>query len=99
MRISLLLIGSTALVSAGFLLWIMSRLFTMRRKKVITGAEEMIGINGEAMEDFSDMGRVWVHGESWQAQSSAPVKKGQKIQVTAKEGLLLKIKIIREDAP
>ena len=98
MRISLYLIGSTALVSAGFLLWLMSRLFTMRRKKVVTGAEEMIGITGEALEDFTEEGRVWVHGESWQAQSSAPVKKGQKIKVTAKEGLLLKIKIIQEDA-
>jgi membrane-bound serine protease (ClpP class) len=98
MRISLFLIGSTAFVSAGFILWVMSRLFTMRRKKVITGAEEMIGITGEAMEDFTELGRVWVHGESWQAKSSAPIKKGQKIQVTAKEGLLLKIKIIQEDA-
>jgi len=97
MRISLLLIGSTALVSAGFILWVMTRLYTMRRKKVITGAEEMIGIIGEAMEDFAEEGRVWVHGESWQAQSSVPVKKGQKIQVTAKEGLLLKIKKIQED--
>ena len=97
MRISLLLIGSTALVSAGFFLWLMSRLFTMRRKKVATGAEEMIGITGEAMGDFTEQGRVWVHGESWQAQSSAPVKKGQKIQVTAKDGLLLKVKILQED--
>ena len=98
MRISLFLIGSTAFVSAGFILWVMSRLYTMRRKKVITGSEEMIGITGEAMEDFTEQGRVWVHGESWQAKSSAPVKKGQKIQVTAKEGLLLKIKKIQEDA-
>ena len=70
----------------------------MSRKKVITGAEEMIGIIGEAMEDFTDQGRVWVRGESWQAQSSAPVKKGQKIRVTAKDGLLLIIKILQEDA-
>jgi membrane-bound serine protease (ClpP class) len=75
----------------------MTRLYAMRRKKVMTGAEEMIGITGEAMEDFAAEGRVWVHGESWQARSSVPVKKGQKIQVTAKDGLLLKIKIIQED--
>lgn len=97
MRISLPLIGSTALVSIGFFLWVMSRMYTMSRKKVVTGAEEMIGIIGEAMEDFTEQGRVWVHGESWQAQSSAPVKKGQKIQVTAKENLLLKIIILQED--
>ena len=97
MRISLLLIGSTALVSAAFFLWIMSRLYTISRKKVVTGAEQMIGIIGEAMEDFTEQGRVWVHGESWQAQSSAPVSKGQKVQVTAKDGLLLKVKILQED--
>jgi membrane-bound serine protease (ClpP class) len=97
MRISLFLIGSTALISAGFFLWIMSRLYTVSRKKVVTGTEEMIGIIGEAMEDFTEQGRVWVHGESWQAQSSAPVKKGQKIQVTAKEGLHLQVKILQED--
>ena len=97
MRISLVLIGSTALVSAVFILWLMTRLYAMRRKKVLTGADEMIGIIGEAMEDFAAEGRVWVHGESWQARSSVPVKKGQKIQVTAKDGLLLKIKIIQED--
>ena len=98
MRISLLLIGSTALVSAGFFLWVMSRLFAMRKKKVVTGAEEMIGITGEAMDDFTEQGRIWVHGESWQAQSTAPVKKGQKIEVIAKDGLLLKVKILQEDA-
>jgi membrane-bound serine protease (ClpP class) len=97
MRISLLLIGSTALVSAGFFLWVMSRWYTLSRKKVVTGAEEMIGITGEAMEDFTEQGRVWIHGESWQAQSSAPVKKNQKIQVTAKDGLLLKVKTLQED--
>jgi membrane-bound serine protease (ClpP class) len=97
MRISLVLIGSTALVSAVFILWLMTRLYAMRRKKILTGADEMIGIIGEAMEDFAAEGRVWVHGESWQARSSGPVKKGQKIQVTAKDGLLLKIKIIQED--
>jgi len=99
MRISLLLIGPIALISAVFFLWIMTRLFALRRKKVITGAEEMIGITGEAMEDFTEEGRVWVHGESWQAQCTEPIKKGQKIQVIAKEGLLLKVKILQEDMP
>jgi membrane-bound serine protease (ClpP class) len=97
MRISLLLIGSTALASALFFLWIMGRLYTIRRKKIITGSEELIGITGEAMEDFTEQGRVWVRGESWQAETAVPVRKGQKIQVSAKNGLLLQIKILQED--
>ena len=99
MRISLYLIGSTALASAAFLLWLMGRLFSMRRKKVITGAEEIIGITGEAMADFTERGRVWIRGESWEAETTAPVRKGQKIEVTAKEGLLLKVKILQEEEP
>ncbi len=99
MRISLLLVGPIALISAGFILWIMTRVYTMRRKKIITGAEGMIGTTGEAMEDFTGRGRVWVQGESWQAQCAEPVKKGQKMLVTAKEGLLLEVKILQEDMP
>ena len=99
MRISLLLIGPIALTSAGFILWVMTRVYTMRRKKIITGSEGMIGTTGEAMEDFTGRGRVWVQGESWQAHCAEPVKKGQKILVTAKEGLLLEVKISQEEIP
>jgi len=99
LRISFLLIGPIALISLVFFLWIMARVLSLRRKKVITGAEELIGITGEAMEDFSEEGRVWVHGESWLARCAEPVRKGQKIQVTAKEGLVLKIKTLQEDMP
>jgi len=99
MRISLLLVGPIALTSAGFILWIMTRVYTMRRKKIITGVEGMIGTTGEAMENFTGLGRVWVQGESWQAQCAEPVKKGQKILVTAKEGLLLEVKILQEEMP
>ncbi len=91
LRISLPLIGGTALVSVGFSLWVMGSLYAISRKKVVTGMEELIGSTGEAMEDFQGEGRVWIHGESWRAVSPAAVKKGQKVQVIAKDGLLLKV--------
>ena len=97
MRISLLLIGGTALASAGFILWVMGRLYSVSRKKVITGTEELIGSIGEAMADFTDEGRIWVRGESWRARSPKPVKKGRKVQVISQDGLLLQVKILEED--
>ncbi|MCD6388573.1 MAG: nodulation protein NfeD [Desulfobulbaceae bacterium] len=93
LRISLPLIGGTALVSTGFFLWVMGGLYAISRKKVVTGAEEMIGSVGEAMADFEGEGRVWIHGESWRAVSPAAVIKGQKVQVIEKDGLLLKVKL------
>ena len=97
MRISLILIGGTALASAGFILWVMSRLFTISRKKVRTGAEVMIGSIGEVMADFTDEGRVWVLGESWRALSPTPLKKGQKVHVISQDGLLLQVNILAEE--
>ena len=93
LRISLPLIGGTALVSTGFFLWVMGGLYAISRKKVVTGAEEMIGSVGEAMADFEGEGRVWIHGESWRAVSPAAVKKGQKVRVIEKDGLLLKVEL------
>jgi membrane-bound serine protease (ClpP class) len=97
MRISIPLIGGTALVSAAFILWVMGRLYTISRKKVITGAEVMVGSIGEAMADFTNEGRVWVKGESWRALSPTPLKKGQKVQVISQDGLLLNVKKLEED--
>ena len=96
LRISLPLIGGTALVSTGFFLWVMGGLYAISRKKVITGVEAMIGSMGEAMADFEGEGRVWIHGESWRAVSPKAVKKGQKVQVIEKDGLLLKVEL-KED--
>ena len=97
MRIAIPLIGGIALASLGFILWVISRLLTISRKKVRTGAEVMVGSIGEAMADFTDEGRVWVMGESWRAQSPTSVEKGQKVQVISQDGLLLQVNILEED--
>jgi len=96
LRISLPLIGGTAFVSTGFFLWVMGGLFALSRKKVVTGVEAMIGSVGEAMVDFEGEGRVWIQGESWRAVSPVAIKKGQKVQVIEKDGLLLKVEL-KED--
>lgn len=97
MRISLPLIISTALISAGFFLWLMSRLYMVSRKKVLTGAEQMVGSVGEAMEDFTGAGRIWIHGESWEAVAREEVTKGQKVEVISQDGLTLNVKILQGD--
>jgi len=97
MRISLPLIIGTALFSAGFFLWLMRRLYTVSRKKILTGAEEMIGSIGEAMEDFTGEGRIWIRGESWKALSPTSIKKGQKVRVISQKGLRLNVEFVRED--
>lgn len=98
MRISIPLIIGTALFSGAFFLWLIGRLLAMRKRRVRTGMEEMVGTVGEAVEDFAVQGRIWIHGELWKARSSGPVKKGQKVRVVSQEGLTLNVQAIQEDA-
>ena len=60
-----------------------------RSRSVVTGQEEMLNSIGEALESFKAEGRVRVHSEDWNARSSVPVKRGQKVKVVAMNGLVL----------
>ena len=62
-----------------------------RQRKVVSGAEELIGSLGEALENFDGTGRVRVHSEEWQARSASPLKQGQKIRVVSRDGLVLTV--------
>jgi membrane-bound serine protease (ClpP class) len=98
LAISLPLIGGTALVTAGFFIWVIGRLLAVRRKKVTTGLEEMLGLPGEALDGFAAAqgggpyrGRVRVHSEEWRAESATPIEAGQTVRVVALDGLILTV--------
>jgi membrane-bound serine protease (ClpP class) len=98
LNISLPLIIGTALVVAAFSVWVLGRLFRLRRVKPTIGSEEMIGMIGEAREDFDRSGRVFVHSELWTAETTAPVETGQKVRVIAMDGLRLRVEPVSEGA-
>lgn len=89
--VSLPLVAAAAALSAGFFLISLRALLTAFRRPVVSGAEEMLGSIGEVMEDFSERGRVFVHGEAWNAESAVAVKQGARVRVTGRDGLTLKI--------
>jgi membrane-bound serine protease (ClpP class) len=53
--------------------------------------EAMVGARAEALEDFAGAGAVWAFGERWRAVSETPVQKGDKLRVTAVDGLTLTV--------
>jgi membrane-bound serine protease (ClpP class) len=96
-QISIPLIASTALVSAGFFIWVIGRFVRLRRQKAKTGEEELLGSIGVALQDFATTGRVRVHSESWQASTAEPVKKGQRVRIVSIDGLSLVVQALPED--
>ena len=89
--VSLPLIGGTALVAGGFMLWILRKFSTLRHRQVVSGEEYMIGRTGVVIDSFSGRGRVVIDGESWLAESREPLSAGQNIRVDAIDKLVLKV--------
>ena len=59
------------------------------RHPVNTGREGMVGLVGETAGELSPTGRVFVHGEYWNAQSTIPVPANARVRVVGVEGLKL----------
>jgi membrane-bound serine protease (ClpP class) len=51
----------------------------------------MLGTSGRAVEDFDQLGDVFVHGERWRARTTTPLHKGDRVRVTAIDGLELDV--------
>ena len=85
------LIATVAVLSAAFFFGVVYLALKSRWRKIVSGAEELVGATGEVLEGFTGTGRVHVHGEEWQARAAAPLKPGQKIRVVSRDGLTLTV--------
>lgn len=85
-------IAAAAGLSLGLVLYLILR---VRHRPVVSGRERMIAAQAVALEDFDVSGLVRVEGERWQAQSDSPVHRGDKLTVTAIQGLKLTVHPIK----
>jgi membrane-bound serine protease (ClpP class) len=70
---------------------LLSLVVRARRYKVATGSEGMVGETGAAITDLAPEGKVFVHGEYWDAVSSRPATAGTRVKVTAIDKLKLTV--------
>ncbi len=83
LQISRAVITVTVSMFAGFFLFCMFFVVRVQRSKSASGLEAMIGELGQAVTAVNSAGRVFVHGEYWDAVADAPVEAGQTIEVIA----------------
>jgi membrane-bound serine protease (ClpP class) len=65
-----------------------------RRNKVETGVQGIIGETGNAITDLAPEGKVFVHGEYWNAVAARPVVAGARVRVTAIDRLKLTVEAL-----
>jgi membrane-bound serine protease (ClpP class) len=63
----------------------------LRRYRITTGAEGLVGERAEVVEALAPTGRVRVRGELWAARSTRPAIAGRQVRITAVDGLTLEV--------
>jgi membrane-bound serine protease (ClpP class) len=94
--IPLALIAALAIVTGIFIFAIAAVALRARRHPVVTGSEELIGSAGEMLDDAETDGWARIHSESWRVHSALPLKRGQQVRVTARNGLVLTVAPVNE---
>jgi membrane-bound serine protease (ClpP class) len=72
-------------------MFLVSLVIRARRNKVVTGYEGMIAEIGEARTAIDPRGKVFVHGEYWDAESNTPIASGGRVKVVGTRGMLLEV--------
>ncbi|MCX5811556.1 MAG: nodulation protein NfeD [Proteobacteria bacterium] len=83
---------TVAILSGIFFFGVLSYAIKAQLLKVKTGSEGLIGESGVAKTDVSGRGKVFLHGELWNAKSDESIMQGEQVVVTGIEGLGLIVK-------
>jgi membrane-bound serine protease (ClpP class) len=87
MRVNLATAMAVTLPIALIAVFLMTLVLRARRFRVSTGSEGMIGEVGVAQTPLTLEGKVFVHGELWNARAKSEVPEGARVRVRAIEGL------------
>jgi membrane-bound serine protease (ClpP class) len=91
MRVKLIVALAVSLPFGLITAFLMSIAWRARRNKIVTGSQGIVGELGIACTDLAPSGKVFVHGELWNAHSSKPIHPGDQIRVTAIRQLELEV--------
>ena len=91
-RMLILALAASAAVIMASLTWLIMRVWRLRPT---TGSSGLIDEQGMALTDVDPEGRVFVHGEYWNARARAKVAKGARVRVVAVHDLMVDVEEIR----
>lgn len=87
LRVKLLTAIAVTLPIALIAIFLMTLVLRARKGQVATGSEGMVGEIGIARTALAPEGKVFVHGELWNARAHSDVPEGSRVRVRAVDGL------------
>ena len=94
MRVHLITALAVSIPLGVITVFLMSIALKARTNKIVTGTQGLVGEIGIAQTALSPQGKVFVHGELWDAVASSPVPSGQQVVVRQVDGLQLHVEAL-----
>jgi membrane-bound serine protease (ClpP class) len=92
MRVSLRMLLPAVVLTAALTLLLVRLVVAAQRRRAVTGEAGMLGRAAIADSELAPEGWVRVAGERWRAVADGPVARGERVSVTAVEGLTLRVR-------
>jgi membrane-bound serine protease (ClpP class) len=77
---------------SAFMLAIGYLVFKAQRRRPTMGLEGLVGEIGEVRVHLCPMGKVFVHGEYWNAEGDADIPAGERVRIVGFDGMRLKVR-------
>jgi membrane-bound serine protease (ClpP class) len=91
LRISYYVIIPVAVLTGLFFFGLLGLGVGAQRGKSVAGREGLVNTTGVATGTIAPEGKVFVHGELWNAHSNQPISDGEPVRIVAVKGLRLEV--------
>lgn len=92
MRVSIPVLAAFTVATLAIAIFLVSLAARAQKRRAVTGAEGMRGERGKVQSWSGDHGKVFIHGEIWDAHGPEGFTEGTEIEVIDTEGMKLKVK-------
>jgi membrane-bound serine protease (ClpP class) len=91
LRVAWSVLLPTIFLVSGFFVAVAALVFRAHTNKPRTGTRGLMNETGVVKKDLEPEGKVFIHGELWNARSSQPLPAGTKIRVVSVDSLVLEV--------
>ena len=97
-KVSLQVVLPTIVIISGFFVAVAGLVFRAQISKPTTGSTGLVGEIGIVKKALAPEGKVFVHGELWNARAKAPIDKDAKVRIVQVVNLILEVEAVNQDA-
>jgi membrane-bound serine protease (ClpP class) len=98
MKLSWGVLLPTILTISGFFVIVAGLVFKVHKSKPTTGSRGLIGEIGVVKQALAPEGKVFVHGELWNAKAKEPLEENTRVRVVKVDRLMLEVESVEEQS-